>query len=395
LQATGFEQAAVADSLAGEPELRTVTPIISVALAFLVFLPGIAPRAQTDAGLQSFLVQSLGAARDEYHLPAVAALVSANGKIVAEAALGVRAEGHPESVTTNDRWHIGSDSKAFTATLIARLVEQHVMSFDDTLVASFPAFSDMDPAYRNVTITQLLSHTAGLPPMTGDKDMPDFMAVIAPLHDVKAQRAALARKFLSTPPASKIGEFKYSNLGFIIAGAIAEAHTGKPWEVLICEQIFAPLGIVNAGFGAPGSSKSIDQPRGHQEVHGKLEPLDPGNPDADNPPALGPAGTISIGLRDWLKFAQDQLDGDEGHGRLLTAASYRKLHTPVTPHYALGWGVLAGPDGVPQLLTHTGSNGNWLADVRIMPKHDLIVLLAMNVGPGATDDDAVKQIGRS
>ena len=102
------------------------------------------------------------------------------------------------------------------------------MRFDDTLAASFPAFAaDMDPAYRNVTVTQLLSHTAGLPPLTDDKDLPPFMAVIATAHGVKAQRAAIARKYLAMPPASKAGEFEYSNLGFIIAGAIAEAHTGK------------------------------------------------------------------------------------------------------------------------------------------------------------------------
>ena len=104
--------------------------------------------------LQPFLRQTLAAAREKDHLPAVAALVQIDGKLVAEGALGVRALGHPETVTIDDRWHIGSDTKAFTATLIARLVEQGVMRFDDTLAASFPAFAEaMDPAYRNVTMT--------------------------------------------------------------------------------------------------------------------------------------------------------------------------------------------------------------------------------------------------
>ena len=119
-----------------------------------------------EEGLQHFLEQTLAAAREKDHLPAVAGLIQIDGKLVAEAALGVRALGHPEAVTTNDRWHIGSDTKAFTATLIARLVEQGVMHFDDTLAASFPAFAEaIDPAYRKVTVTQLLSHTAGLPPL--------------------------------------------------------------------------------------------------------------------------------------------------------------------------------------------------------------------------------------
>ena len=306
----------------------------------------------------------------------------------------MRALGHPETVTTNDRWHIGSDTKAFTATLIARLVEQGVMHFDDTLAASFPAFAEaMNPAYRNVTVTQLLSHTAGLPPLMDDKELPPFMAAIKSANGVKAQREAIARKYLTMPPASKAGDFAYSNIGFIIVGAIAEARTGKTWEDLIREQVFAPLGIKSAGFGPPGTSGKLDQPWGHKEEAGKLVALDPASADADNPPALGPAGTINIALKDWLLFAQDQLDGEHGHGKLLKPETYRKLHTPVTGNYALGWGVMLGPDGLPLLLTHTGSNGFWVADIRVMPKHNMIFLVVTNAGNDAANQ-AVKDVGK-
>ena len=362
-----------------------------VTLAAIVCLA--ASFARADGDLQSFLEKTLAAARDKDHLPAVAAVIQIDGKIAAEAAVGVRALGHPEAVTTNDRWHIGSDTKAFTATMIARLVERGVMHFDDTLAASFPAFAEaMDPAYRNVTVLQLLSHTAGLPPLTDDKDLPPFLAVIKAAEGVKAQRAAIARKYLTMPPASKAGAFVYSNLGFIIAGAIAEAKTDKTWEDLVREQIFTPLGIKNAGFGPPGAAGKFDQPWGHQEQAGKLVPLDPARTDVDNPPALGPAGTINIALKDWLLFAQDQLDGEHGHGKLLKPETYRKLHTPITEVYALGWGAKLGPDGVPLLITHTGSNGFWIADIRIMPKHNMIFLVAMNSGNEAANA-AIKDIG--
>src|SRR6476619_5191810 len=123
------------------------------------------------------------------------------------------------------------------------------MHLDDTLPASLPAFADaINPAYRNVTVAQLLSHTAGLPPLTDDKELPPFMAAIKPANEVKAQREAIARKYLTMPPASNAGDFAYSNIGFIIAGAIAETRTGKTWEDLIREEVFAPLGIKSAGF---------------------------------------------------------------------------------------------------------------------------------------------------
>jgi len=348
--------------------------------------------AQADSGIQAFLEQTLATARDKNHLPAVAALIQIDGKIAAEAALGVRALGHPEVVTVNDRWHIGSDTKAFTSTMIARLVEQGVMNFDDTLAASFPDFAkEMDPAYRGITITQLLSHTAGLPPLTDDKDLPPFLAVIKSAEGVKAQRTAIARKYLTMPPASKASEFVYSNLGFIIAGAIAEARTGKTWEELIRAQVFSPLGIKNAGFGAPGTSGKFDEPCGHDEKTGKLIPLDPANTEGDNPPALGPAGTINIALKDWARFAQDHLDGVHAHGKLLKPATYRKLHTPVTGNYALGWGAKLEADGTPAILTHNGSNGFWVAEVRITTKQNMIFLITTNAGNEAAND-ALKEI---
>ena len=113
----------------------------------LVAIAALAPSlACAEEALQHFLEQTLTATREKDHLPAVAALIQIDGKLAAEAPLGVRALGHPEPVTTNDRWHIGSDTKAFTATLIARLVERGVMHFDDTLAASFPAFAEaIDP----------------------------------------------------------------------------------------------------------------------------------------------------------------------------------------------------------------------------------------------------------
>jgi CubicO group peptidase (beta-lactamase class C family) len=91
---------------------------------------------------------------------------------------------------------------------------------------------------------------------------------------------------------------------------------------------------------------------------------------------------------------QDQLDGEHGHGKLLKTVNYRKLHTEVTHNYGLGWGVLRDPDGTLQVLTHSGSNGNWLADVRIMPKQNMIFLLVTNAENEAANQ-ALKDIRKS
>jgi CubicO group peptidase (beta-lactamase class C family) len=366
------------------PMLRLLSTTILLSLAL-----SIGSLARADADLQLHVEKTLASVREARKFPGGAILIQINGKVEAEAVSGVRASGHPDPVTTSDRWHLGSDTKAFTSTLIARLAEQRVLGFDDTLEASFPDFAaQMNPAYRTVTINQLLSHTAGLPPLTDEKELPPFLKAIATSKDIRAQRAATARAYLTMAPPTAPGEYNYSNVGYIIAGAIAEARTGKSWEQLIREQIFVPLGISNAGFGVPGTTGTIDQPRGHYEKGSRLVPYDPIDPDADNPLALGPAGTISMGLRDWMLFAQDQLDGIHGRGKLLKPETYRKLHTPVKGMYALGWGAKLGPDGVPVILAHSGSNGFWLADVRIMPKRNMIFLIALNAG----NEDANKAI---
>jgi CubicO group peptidase (beta-lactamase class C family) len=269
-----------------------------------------------------------------------------------------------------------------------------VMSFDDTLAKCFPDISNMNEAYRTVTVRQLLSHMAGVPPMTNDKDLPEYMATIQGIADVRAQRAALAKHYLALPPARKPGtEYEYSNLGFILAGAAAEARTGKSWEDLVRAEVFQPLGITHVGFGAPPSTAAVDQPWGHDEKNGTLVALDPASQDADNPPSLGPAGTIHISLHDWVLFAQDQMDGAHGHGKLLKPETYRTLQTPIASNglYALGWGAKLGPDGVPLILTHSGSNGYWLADIRIWPKHNIIFLMVAN-RDGDEAESAFKEV---
>ena len=109
---------------------------------------------------------------------------------------------------------------------------------------------------------------------------------------------------------------------------------------------------------------------------------------------MGPAGRINITLRDWARFAEDQLQGELGHGKLLKPETYRLLHTPVADHYAFGWGVLLDRHGAPSLLTHLGSNGYWLAVIRIWPKEGVVQLIAMNAGNKAAND-AMEEVRKS
>ncbi len=150
------------------------------------------------------------------------------------------------------------------------------------------------------------------------------------------------------------GEYAYSNAGYVVVGTILEVSTGQPWEALIRQQVFDPLGMASAGFGPPGSAGLIDQPRGH--TAGLLRPLHPVVPDkdADNIPALGPAGTVHLSLADMMRFLRAHAVRDPA---FLTLHSWTLLQTPLPGQdYALGWGFM--PDGA---LRHAGSNTMWYA----------------------------------
>jgi CubicO group peptidase (beta-lactamase class C family) len=155
---------------------------------------------------------------------------------------------------------------------------------------------------------------------------------------------------------------------------MAEQVTGKSWEDLMREELFQPLGMDTAGFGPPGTKDEIDQPWGHT-ADGKPTQF-------DNPPALGPAGTVHCNLPDWAKFASLHLRGARGAGAFLAPETFGKLHTPIPDNedYAFGWGAVKPPwaDGV--ALTHSGSNSMWLATIWIAPQRNFATLVAVNQG---------------
>src|SRR5205085_10035577 len=103
------------------------------------------------------------------------------------------------------------------------------------------------------------------------------------------QRLEIARQVLSRPPRIPPDtKFYYSNVGYVLAGAVLEQLTGRAWEVLMRERLFQPLGISTGGFGAPGAADKTEQAWGQTQLLGK--PLDTRSPAAEIPLFNGPAG---------------------------------------------------------------------------------------------------------
>jgi CubicO group peptidase (beta-lactamase class C family) len=317
--------------------------------------------------------------RSRHDLPALAVCVICNGKIEATEAVGLRSIGTKVKVTAADEFHLGSCTKAMTATLIASLVEEGRLSWTTTIAQGLPRVAkQIRPEYRDVTLDQLLCHHAGLPAETFPKG--PLLDAVFRLRTVHEQRLGYAMLMLNQEPEAPPGSrYLYSNTSYIIAGTIAEVRTGVGWEELMRRRIFRPLRMGTAGFGPAGTPGRLNQPLGHKRENGRLVSLEPG-PAADNPPLLGPAGTVHVSLGDWAKFVIDHLRGARGQRGLLHVETYRHLHAPPSgSDYAFGWLVLNRPWGGGTVLHHAGTNTFNYAMVWAAPERDFAVLIGTNV----------------
>ena len=229
--------------------------LFSALVPFLFAAP--TAQAQTTRELTGTLV----AAMNGTHTPAMGAIIFRDGRIAASAVTGLRRTDQSAHVALGDSWIIGSTGKPQTVAMVARLVERGIVSWDTPLAKMLPALADqMRPEYRSVTLVQLLSHHAGLPENVDD---PAFVqSFFTDKRPLRAQRLAYVSRALRDDPVYAPGsDFGYSNTGFLLAAVVAEAATGKSYEALMRREIFRPLGMTSAGFGATPR----DQPSGHDE----------------------------------------------------------------------------------------------------------------------------------
>ena len=314
----------------------------------------------------------LKAVRHEKGVPALAAAIVTSEGLLAMGAVGFRKRGFDVPVSLQDKWHLGSNTKAMTATLIAVLVEKGKLKWTTTVAEIYRKESpQFHPAMRDVNFLHLLSHRAGLP----------HLFDLSPYGNGSGMgpRRNIVRAALAEAPVTSLGEhFEYSNLGFIVAGAMTEEITGRSWEDSMKKWIFRPLGMKNSGFGGTGTPGKVDQPWPHLAL-GK--PTATNGPERDNLPTLGPAGRVHCTMEDWAKFVADHLAGFQGKKALLQASSYQTLITPPFPgSYALGWGVHKRSWAGGNATNHNGSNTMNYSCVWMSPKRDFAVLVCTNQG---------------
>ena len=335
--------------------------------------------------------------RRQRNIPAMGAIVFRADTVLARGIAGVRRSNSAARVEERDRFQLGSNTKAITATVLATLVEEGKLAWTTTLADVFPEQRDSISAdFRAVTIDLLLSHHAGISPFE-DTDAKDFRSIPRLSGTPTQRRAAFTAWVLRGKPAGPVGKGLYSNGGYTIAGAIAERIAGESWESLVRARVFKALGL--SGTFAWSDSPDVNQPWGHHETRRGTTPVDPRDSDERVPPIIWPAGSVELSLEDYARFLQINLRGLQGRDTpLLKATTIKHLHTsPVSPpdRYGLGWG-LQDFDGVPASV-HVGSAGTFYAITIIQPTRDLGVAVFANAGgerATVAATDAVKALIR-
>jgi CubicO group peptidase (beta-lactamase class C family) len=324
----------------------------------------------------------LDSLRYHYDLPALAGAIVTGSGIIDAQAVGCRKYGGEMNVTNNDRFHLGSCTKALTAVLLGILVDEGKIKWSTTLKEVFPELAnEIRGEYKDVTLEQLLSHSSGLPrdPVTFSNS-----------GTAKDQRYEVVKTSLLLNPAVPKGKYLYSNLGMIIAGAIAEKLTGEQYEQLLITKVLLPLGITSGGFGAMGTKGLEDQPLQH-EVNdlGQRIVIDP-DATADNHPVYSPAGRLYLTIGDWGKFISWVIRCENGNATLVSQATAKKLTSKIVPadgdgYYAMGWTIVDRDWANGKVIAHSGCNGWNYCSVWIAPNRNFAVMTMTNQGEGITD----------
>lgn len=334
------------------------------------------PASEWPAVLDGYLE---GALRD-WEVPGAAIAVVKDGKVVVAKGYGVLALGRPDKVDANTIFDAASLTKAFTAAMIATLVDAKAMAWDDPVHLHLPTLEFSDPYLTaNVTIRDLLCHRTGI----RNNSAWFFTALTRP---------QLLGVVKSIPPSAAFRtRVVYSNLGYAIAGEAAAAAGRAAWEELVTKRLLVPLGMTRttASFLAAPALKNVAT--GHAMFGTAQRPtLREGTPRVTTA-AAGAIQSSAADLATWMLF---QLGDGTWHGRrIVSADAMNEMHSPQIASvsteafrasrqihyftgYGFGWQVFDYRGN--KLLWHTGGGNGQYAYIALLPDQKLGIAILMN-----------------
>jgi CubicO group peptidase (beta-lactamase class C family) len=304
--------------------------------------------------------------RSRFLQPAIAAAILLEDGRTLREAVGVRRQGESAPVTVEDRFPIASCVKPMTAALVALLVDQGHLRFG-TRLEQLVGPDELHPAWRHVTIADLLGHRAGLPVWDDlETDLAGFAASGSPAED----RRRLAVRLLSAAPTALPGEFAYSNAGYLVLAHLLERRLAIDFETLLRDLLWRPLGMAATDFGWP------DGFQGHRDWDAW-----PVEEPPWIPACLHSAGSVTSSLEDLLRFGRWFLD--QQLAAPADARAFQELWR-IDPAAPAGYALGIGWRGAPQrrVFWHNGSSGASFAQISFAPAAGRFAIVLTNAASG-------------
>lgn len=283
-------------------------------------------------------------------------MIAQHDQVLWRGAYGLADRGKQTVPTADTSFRIGSVTKQFTAAAILRLEQDGKLRVTDKVSQHLPAYTGPG---KDVTIHQLLTHTAGIPEYTNDAaNLARKAEKLTPAQLMEM----VVNKPLDFEPGTKMS---YSNSGYVLLGAIIEQVSGMPYAAYMKKAIFDPAGLAHTGYGdAPDAP---DRAEGYALSEGKIVPADP--IDMSIAYAAGGIRSTAADMIHWHRV----LAGDT----ILDAAHRAKLYKPALDHYAYAWveqEVMKRPT-----VWHNGGIDGFGTVYWRVPDADLVVIAWTNV----------------
>ena len=362
---------------AGPARLAAALLFATLALARAAAAPVAAQQSAPDvfAGFDEFVAQVM----EDWQVPGVAVGVIHDGEIVLARGYGYRDLENRLPVTEHTTMAIGSNSKSFTVTVMAMLVDEGVLAWDTPVRDFLPDFRLHDDfATAEMTPRDLVTHQSGLP-----------------RHDNvwygrAASREEIFRKlrFLE-PNASFRSRYQYQNLMFLTAGYLTERLTGRDWDDLIDERIFTPLAMERSNTSVNDSPASGDHALPYVLQDGVLKRVPFRN--IDN---VGPAGSINSNVVEMTAYIEAHIEGGVRDGRrLISEESSAQMQQPQfaipgDSEYAevgpvsYGLGLRVGTYRGRKIVLHGGGIDGFISSMSWLPREKMGVMVVTNRSGG-------------
>lgn len=307
-------------------------------------------------------------------IPELAYAVVSSDSVYEMQVLGVRKINTQLPARFNDRFRIGSNTKAVTGMLAALLVKQGKLSWNTKFFDLLPGMKPYSrKEYYNYTLLDLLTFRTRFVRYTYTDALPAKDQISG---DEQKQRYLFLQWVLQQPPIKTGNAVSFSNPNYVAAGLMLEKASGKSYKQLV-KELGQELDI-DFDFGQPNAG-DITQTWGH---NASLTPEAP----ADNYKLnwLLPAGNINLSLPGYTQFIQHQLKGLQGKSNILSQQEFEFLHYGA-PTFAIGW--FWEKDEKGRLVsTSTGNPGTFLAKVYVFKNENRAFILLSNAQTDEADE---------